>query len=404
MSILDCDRLLCAKTIIVVGTVWGLAVSRKMWTSPRYCPKTPLLNNLPPLCCEHRLYQLLFVSLACIAAIEKPVVTIFAFSTLVSILCAYDWTRFRPWLYQNSFLLLAIGICNWDGATTVHQQEALDIGRLITVAIYFWSGVLKLNRVFPAIVFPWIMEPVLRRLSLPQRGLLLGLSWAVPWLEAGLAVGLLFPSTRMLSMAGAIVMHCIILYCFSPLGHRTHPTIWPWNLSMLLTGVIFFWSTNNISIWHIVVGRHSPFHWVALLLFGALPILGLFNLLDPVFSHGHMTGRHVFGCISLTSRLFYRLPKEIRIHCVKSPQSNGKVVFLLDVSRWYMQELRVPPPQQERLLRLIARDFGRFGASDKNLSLTLFRMPGVFSTSYPQQTYSWSELFTKPSTSAVVAL
>ena len=386
---LDCNRLLCAKLIIVAGLAWGITYTRKMWNSARSCPRAPICQNLPQLPNESVLYPILLALLAAIALTPRPVLPAFAFVTLIAALCAHDWTRLRPWVYQNSFMLVAIGVCNGGGAT---QQEALNVCRLITVSIYFWAGVLKLNAIFFKVAFPWIIQPLLTRLRPNIQGPIMSLGYAVPLIEAGFAIGLLFPKFRMASLLAAVVMHCLILLCFSRLGHKSHGTIWPWNFSMMLTSISLFWKTDQVHAVDILVGQHSLFHLTILLVFTIMPSLGLFNLLDPVFSHGHMSGRHVLAGISLTGRLYEKLPAGIQTHCHQFGWGEGKI-YWLGLSEWYQSELRVPPPQQERLLKGIARNFRRYGATQDDLDLTVCRMPGFFSKAYPQVVIPGAELF-----------
>lgn len=356
------ERVVWVRLIVVAGFAWGLHRSRKAWGRDRLAPPAPLVANLPP---EPGLYPYLFPLLAGVAvwpALTQPLVA------LVVYLCLYDWTRFRPWVYQHSALLLALSLCP--------AEQALNIGRLITVSIYFWSGVLKVNRMFVELVFPWILQPLLK-------GRAKWLGYLAPILEAAMGVGLLFPALRPWALAAAVAMHLVILFCFSRFGHRTHKTIWPWNVSMLLADLVFFAATPQVGPLGILFS-----HPVALALFGLLPALGLFNRLDPVFSHGHMTGRHIFASLALSRRLWNRLPSELRLHCVR----NGHL-YTLDVSEWYMRDVGLPPPQQERLLCAVARDFARHGAGPNDLTLTVFRMPSVNSRSYPHKVYSGAELW-----------
>ena len=115
--------------------------------------------------------------------------------------------------------------------------------------------------------------------------------------------------------------------------------------------------------------------------------MGLLNRIDPVFSHGHMAGRHILGHIGLSRRLFKKLPNEIRSQCVQSGY-----IYTLDVSNWYMHDVWLPPPQNEGLLRAIARDFERYGAREGDLTLTVFRMVAVTSKGHPHKVYAWNEL------------
>ena len=51
------------------------------------------------------------------------------------------------------------------------------------------------------------------------------------------------------------------------------------------------------------------------------------------------------------------------------------------------------PPQNERMLQYIARDFRKFGAVYDDFSLIITGMPGLFSAELPQKQFSWGQLF-----------
>jgi hypothetical protein len=64
---------------------------------------------------------------------------------------------------------------------------------LIVVAVYFWSGLHKMNTSFAAKVFPWLVSP----LAKSGGGSIAEILGAMtPFLEMGRAVALLFPKTR----------------------------------------------------------------------------------------------------------------------------------------------------------------------------------------------------------------
>ena len=282
--------------------------------------------------------------------------------------CLADWTRFRPWLYQGMALLLCFSL-----------PQPLDAARLILASIYLWAGVLKINRTWTVTVYPWITEPLRRRLPQPLAQATLRLAPVAPWLEALGGLGLLFPTTRGAACLGLIAMHVFILACFHRRHDSHYPTIWPWNVSMALCSWIVFWGSAASPL--------SILLTPPLLLFTLLPAWGLTNRLDPVFSHGHMTGRHVVGVLSLSRRLVSRLPPELQAHCKR-----GGYFLTLDIGAWFLAELHVPPPQQERLLRLVALSFERYGPGEHDLTLTVAGMPGFRCHQPPVTTWSWSEL------------
>lgn len=350
----------------------------------------PLSPKLPRFPYEAELYPLLFACLTVVAVSDQPVFSILAWIAVVGVSCLYDYTRLLPWFYQYTFMLGSIAICYASGAGPGPQQEALNICRLINVSIYFWSGLLKANRYFIQSGFVGLVTPLLKNLGPAWKPFFQLSACLVPFWEAGVGVGLLFPQYRPAAMLAAAVMHGFILLCFSSLGRGTHRTIWPWNITMLATTVVLFWQAG--SPMDILIGQGSLFHWLVLLLFTCLPVLGLFNRIDCIFSHAYMTGRHILGYLHIHQRLYDKLPADIQREC--ADLGRGQVNrYLLDLGAWYVKQLGMNPPQNEKMLQTVARDFRRYGAGFDDLSLTVTLMPSLLSENLPHKTYSWIALF-----------
>lgn len=331
----------------------------------------------------------MFALLTVIAVSPKPLLAVLGWFLAVAASCLYDYSRLLPWFYQYTFMLGAIALCT---AGASDSNEALNICRLINVSIYFWSGLLKANRFFIQSAFLGIVTPLLKNLGPGWRPLFKYSSILVPFWEAGIGVALLFPQYRALAIVAAAVMHAFILWCFSSIGRGSHRTIWPWNLSMLATTVVLFGHSPGVAPNDILIGQGTPFHWLTLALFACLPTLGLFNRLDCIFCHAYMTGRHILGYLHIHQRFFSKLPVEIQGEC-KDLGPGHSHRYLLDLTTWYIKELGMNPPQNEKLLQNLARDFRRYGAEFNDLSLTVTLMPGTLSATLPQKSHSWTSLF-----------
>ncbi|MBX3170407.1 MAG: hypothetical protein KF760_23580 [Candidatus Eremiobacteraeota bacterium] len=384
------SQLAWTKLVIVLGLFWCQSRVRRAWRGPRSCPTVPLSAKLPRFAYEAELYPLLFATLTVVGVSHQPVFSILAWVVLVALSCLYDYSRLLPWFYQYSFMLGSIALCNLSGAGPRQQQEALDICRLINISIYFWSGLLKANRYFIQSGFLALVTPLLKNLGPGWRPFFQFSAVLVPFWEAGVGLGLLFPQTRLAAILAAAVMHGFILLCFSSLGRGTHRTIWPWNITMLATTVVLFSPAGGPK--DILIGQGSLFHWLVLLLFACLPMLGLFNRIDCIFSHAYMTGRHILGYLHIHQRLYDKLPSEIQAECADLGRGQARR-YLLDLGSWYVKQLGMNPPQNEKMLQHVARDFRRYGAGFDDLSLTITLMPGLFSASLPHKTYSWVALF-----------
>jgi hypothetical protein len=149
----------------------GLLLSPKLWLSSRLYPLTPVWSGLHPIPppFDWVLYGALLVSVAAAAVWPRAVAT---FLGLAAAMVAFDQSRLQPWLYQYSFMLLALGF----------GGDPKNVCRLIMASVYFWSGVQKLNGGFVDDAFPWLVGPFHGWIPL----------WAgrvVPFIEAGMAIG-----------------------------------------------------------------------------------------------------------------------------------------------------------------------------------------------------------------------
>lgn len=77
----------------------------------------------------------------------------------------------------------------------------LTLFRIAFIGIYFWSGIHKVNAGFITNTLPELIVPDLGPLS-----------YSIPLIEALLGVGLIFISTRKISVLLLLGMHFLILY------------------------------------------------------------------------------------------------------------------------------------------------------------------------------------------------
>ena len=403
----DDERLWMVKILVALGTMWCLWIARRVWTAPRVCPRAPIAGCFSAKLPENALFQLLLIFLTAILVCSKLALPTAGLVCLALTLSCFDWTRYRPWLHQNLTILTVIAAFQDSQAS-----EGLNICRLTSVSIYFWAGVLKMNASFFHRVLPFFLAPMLLKIPLVayQRWFrfwgqqlaedpesqsrqvtekIRKYAFIVPLVEASIGVGLLFPLTCSIAMVLAIAMHCFILLWVAAVGPKKCPTIGPWNIGMLLTTATLFWGADSHGCWDILLGSHCGTHLMVLFVFMLLPALGLFNLLDPVLSHGHWSGRHVYGFLGLSQRTYRILPKTIQEHC----KPTGPSSYYLDLGEWFVFEGGVPPVQQERLLVTVAQDFQRYATRPDDVSLTVLRMPSTCSTQQETKLYTGQVLF-----------
>jgi hypothetical protein len=110
---------------------------------------------------------------------------------------------------------------------SLKRAAALNACRLIIVSIYFWSGIQKLNPAFVRGTFPWMLAPFTGVLSATVIARVHSLAVAAPFVEIGIALGLLTQRLRNAVVFVAVAMHLFILASVGPLGLDYNNVIWP---------------------------------------------------------------------------------------------------------------------------------------------------------------------------------
>ncbi len=152
-----------------------------------------------------------------------------------------DQHRLQPWAWQ--FFLLAVLLSLADDDTARRGWRWLVIG------IYFWSAVSKLDYTFCHEQGPALLEGLRHAMGL--HGL------PNPWTEAldvvgsvgialselGVAVLLMWPRARWLSLWGATIMHVALLAALGPLGLNHSLGVLLWNVFVLVQNWLLFRAT-----------------------------------------------------------------------------------------------------------------------------------------------------------------
>jgi hypothetical protein len=205
----------------------GLLLSPKLWLSTRYFPLNPVTAKLPeiPAPLDYLLYVLLLLLLILVAALERRAVYLALFLALALLLGLLDQSRWQPWFYQYVFILAALCLYYLGSPEQDRRKVMLNSCRLIVAAMFFWSGVQKLNFIFVNRIFPLLIGPYLNFLfgsfSLLPHFLII----VVPLLEIFIAVGLLTRKFRDVAVVAAVIMHVFILMLLVPV--RLNSIVWP---------------------------------------------------------------------------------------------------------------------------------------------------------------------------------
>ena len=230
-------------------------------------------------------------------------------------------------------MVLSISFHAGSARSVVHQpmdterrNSALPACRLIVASIYFWSAIQKVNATFVQKTFPWMIEPSVAFLPAAVRTWLHPLGFAVPFLELGIAIGLLTRRFRTAAVLVALSTHLAILASIGPWGRNYNDV--PWNIAMGAFVVLLFWRETEVRIENVIWGDKGVFHILVLLLFGIAPVLSLFNIWDSYMSFALYSGNKNVATFDMTDAAAGRLPGDVREYLTE----NGPQIDELNVS------------------------------------------------------------------------
>jgi hypothetical protein len=156
-------------------------------------------------------------------------------------LMACDQLRWQPWAYH----LLILGAV----LRLAEPGLAVRLLRWLSVSIYFYAGVSKLDNAFGTTIGRQMIDALFALLGIQASGLsdntLVGLALAMPLVEASLAPLLFFRKIRPLGVGLAIAMHLLAVLALGPLGLGHRPGVLLWNVVFAAQTWLLFASIND---------------------------------------------------------------------------------------------------------------------------------------------------------------
>jgi len=348
-------RLAIARAAIATLLLTSIALSPNLWTADRSFPTLPALPALPALANG----PTLLLSAALVAAVAAfpwrsthrvsvPLALVGA-----ALLCMFDLNRLQPWFFQSVLLIVA--------ASRTNRREAWALASIILVATYLWSGLQKLNLAFAERVFPWLMEPI--------GGQPLQPAWLfAPLAEVSAAVLLAFPRTRRAGLVLIVGMHGFLLFVLGPLGHRYNSVVWPWNVATPLIAFALLYRNPDALLPNL---SRSGLSRGVLVVVGILPALSFFGRWDENLSHALYSGRSRQAFLILSEEGVRRLPPDALPFVQRRPDR-----IAIDVSRWAIASLNVPPYAEVRTYRAVGQSLIRRGVPPNAIRLLVSKRRG----------------------------
>ena len=381
------------KTSLVLALLGGFLLSTRLWTGYRSYPLTPVFEGLPavPSPVEGIWFISLLLLLTAIVVVRRPRKYIIAFAALAGLLSLFDQSRWQPWFYQYLFMFVALALYPWGEQDPKKREVTLNVCRLVVASIYLWSGLQKLNASFVENFFPGLFEPLSVLLPGPSEEMFYSLGIVVPFIEAGIGVGLLTRRFRNAAVVLALGTHVFILFSLGSFGHDWNTVVWPWNLAMTAFVVILFWRSGSFSARDVLIPRTSLFHGLVLLLFGFMPLFSFFGLWDSYLSASLYSGNNKIATIHVSDNVKDGLPETVRDLVSASEADDANVV---DIFGWSFEELNVPPYPEDRVFKNVARRVCEHAEEPSEVTLTVEEKLNPVNGSRKAEVYDCSGLQT----------
>ena len=324
-----------------------VAATWRLWTAQHVFPQVPffyVMDGVPDACqwagAAAMILGLAGAALAPGGSRRAPgSLLLFAVATLVMILL--DQQRLQPWAYQ--FVLAAVVLALADA------RGALPLLRLLVISFYFHSAVTKFDHSF------------LHTLGQQFLGALAGASldgWSesvrvaaaavFPVGELLVAITLCFARTRTAGLAGAVLLHVLLLAILGPWGLDHKPGVLLWNGYFIAQDILLF-SRGQAQPAADPAGKAvAPWPVRAMIWAAALlPFLGPTTWFDMWPSWGLYASAAQRVQLLVHRRELEQLPQELRQVTVASSEADDPWLTVR-LDRWALAALGAPIYPQSR--------------------------------------------------------
>ncbi len=351
-------RIVCAVAYLV-----AILMSLPLWSDNRLYPKAALFAQFTPAPIVSVGMVLVFIgSLLSLLFFTRARNLFIALQFLAfSLLAIADQSRLQPWAYLYSLILL-LQIPKTD------DRKYRAMLCWIFAAVYFWSGIHKLNVSFIFQIFPLVMGNFMS--AIPPEMLPEAAITAVLF-EAGAGLLLLVPCYQRIAAIFLMLMHAMILVCLGPFGRSFNSVIWPWNIAMmLLLARIFVFSAPALPALH--PRNFSALNLVVWTLFVIMPAFSFVDRWDSYLSFALYSPDVVYGELRLDEGEREKLAPPLRRLAIAL---TGTTTVALPFNAWSYGELNVPTIPEPRVYRALARSVCRQYIGIKSLRLVLRSKP-----------------------------
>ena len=171
-------------------------------------------------------------------------------------------------------------------------------------------------------------------------------------IEFLIGMGLLFLRKKKYAAQLAIFMHVLLLLILGPTGINYNPSVWPWNIALILYNVILFWNEKKIKINYSFFKERLNLGILFLTAF--LPFLGLFGCWDGFLSFKVYPGNSKLLILQVKSLQKY---PELLAYKVNGNYIKSNTAAEINLGTIAMRDLNVAIYSEERVYVKIKREW-----------------------------------------------
>ncbi len=362
----SCFQIRLITRILAFACILSMLLCYKLWLGHRNFPLSPIFDFLPilPKPIDSLLFVLTLILLLLIGIHRNPQKYIIAFLACALILALLDQNRWQPWFYQYLLMFFILSFFNFRCDDTRHLEAIKTIFKLLIGAIYFWSGLQKMNTHFLSDTYPWLMEPIASYIGESLIKNIESLGKLFPIIETLTGIALFFSPIKKIAFILLCMMHLFILFVLGPLGHNYNPVVWPWNVAMMAFAFILFYNNTSFTTTQILEMLRYNSMKIVFILFMMMPLFNFFNLWDSYLSHNLYSGNTCNGVIYISDSMENKLPDKIKPYSLGQLNQNQ-----ITIKYWCMMELGVPAYPEKRNFEAITNTLYKYAHDSSEVYL-----------------------------------
>ncbi|MGD9720483.1 MAG: hypothetical protein AB7O59_22015 [Pirellulales bacterium] len=239
-------RAMLLRRLTAVCGLLLMAATWRLWTPQDVFPQVPLLAigaAVPPV------WQWLGaagmvagLALAALAPQTGPWAPrgLLLFAASAAAMIVLDTQRLQPWAYQTMIVALVLALAE--------SRAAIALLRLFVVSFYIHSAISKFDYTFLHTLGQQFLAVLAASCGLVLKdwsdGTRLAAAAVFPAVELAVPLGLCFPRTRRVALAGAILLHVVLLWILGPWGLDQKLGVLLWNVSFMAQDILLFSSVR----------------------------------------------------------------------------------------------------------------------------------------------------------------